>query len=86
MDVEPGRGNCGGDTLGRLKKWTSLPECFRDRAAAIPVVVEWPGHHRRGGVVTFLNGHTEYMTYPGKFPMTKEFIEGLRSLDALGAR
>jgi hypothetical protein len=33
--------------------------------------------------VLFLDGHTEFVPYPGKFPMTKRFIEALESLDAL---
>jgi hypothetical protein len=51
----------------------------------IPVFVERPGHypHRPGGWVVFVDGHAEYCAYPGKFPMTKKFIEALESLDEL---
>ena len=30
-----------------------------------------------------MDGHVEFVPYPGKFPMVPAFIEGLRSLDAL---
>ena len=50
--------------------------------SVIPVLIERPGTHQPdGGNVLFLDGHVEYIKYPGKFPMTKAFIEGLRSLD-----
>ena len=50
--------------------------------STIPVLVERPGTHQPdGGNVLFLDGHVEYIKYPGKFPMTEVFIEGLRSLD-----
>ena len=56
--------------------------------AQIPVFIERPGHYPRrpGGWVVFLDGHAEYCAYPGKFPMTKKFIEALESLDALEER
>jgi prepilin-type processing-associated H-X9-DG protein len=53
----------------------------------IPVMVERPGHHKpMGGHVLYLDGHVEYLRYPGRFPMTKSFIEGLYELDALGRK
>ncbi len=53
----------------------------------IPVIVERPGHHQpMGGHVLYLDGHVEYLRYPGKFPMSKSFIEGLYELDALGRK
>ena len=52
--------------------------------STIPVLIERPGTHvPDGGNVLFMDGHVEYIRYPGKFPMTEAFIEGLRSLDAL---
>lgn len=87
LSVPEGSGNLGGDTLYRLRNPEALPDELRplaERAHEIPVAVEWPGNHRQmGGQVAFLDGHTEYMLYPGDFPMTPAFIEGLRALDAL---
>ena len=52
----------------------------------IPVFVERPGHYGRlkGGHVIYRDGHQEYIEYPGKFPMSKSFIETLELLDKLG--
>ena len=42
----------------------------------IPTVIEWPDHHEakgsRGGNVLFMDGHVEFIPYPGKWPMTEE--------------
>jgi prepilin-type processing-associated H-X9-DG protein len=48
----------------------------------IPVLIERIGNHEpEGGHVLFMDGHVEYIEFPGKFPMTKAFIEGLQSLE-----
>lgn len=63
------------------------PSTSSNIAATIPVLIERPGHHgSTGGNVLFMDGHVEYINYPGKFPMTKAFIEGLESLEALGEK
>lgn len=54
--------------------------------AKIPLLIEWPGHHKdiaNGGNVLFMDGHVEYMPYPGKWPMTKKTIGLLRELAEL---
>ncbi len=51
----------------------------------IPVLIERPGNHSGGANVLFLDGHVEYIKYPGRFPMTEAFIRSLRSLDDLKA-
>ncbi len=50
----------------------------------IPLLIERPGHHKGGAHVLFMDGHVELIPYPGKFPMTEEFISALNELDALG--
>ncbi len=45
----------------------------------IPVLIEWPDRHatssgQPGGNVLFMDGHVEFMIYPGKWPMTEETI------------
>ncbi len=52
-------------------------------AKKIPVLIERPKLHGDGGHVLFMDGHVEFMPYPGEFPMTQDFIEGLESLDRL---
>jgi len=88
LSLTTGKGNLGHDRLYRLRTPETLPQdlaALGENAGRIPVVIEWPGNHRKlGGHVVFLDGHTEYMAYPGEFPMTEPFIEALRFLDALG--
>ncbi len=49
----------------------------------VPVMFERPELHGNGGHVLYMDGHVEFVPYPGPFPMAKDFIEGLRSLDKL---
>lgn len=61
-------------------------QAFMDTLDKVPVWVERPGHYGRlkGGHVVYRDGHCEYLDYPGKFPMTKSFIESLELLDRVG--
>ena len=62
------------------------PNAGAKERSKIPVLIEFTDKHgSQGGNVLFLDGHVEYITYPGKFPMTPAVISGLQSLDALGA-
>jgi prepilin-type processing-associated H-X9-DG protein len=49
----------------------------------IPIMIERPGMQEGGASVLFLDGHVEFIKYPGEFPMTEKFIQALESLDAL---
>lgn len=88
IEVGEGNGNLGTSILHRLR----TPAALRDgllplaqRADQIPVVIEWPGNHNPiGGHVVYLDGHREYINYPGKFPMSETFIAALKRMDALG--
>jgi prepilin-type processing-associated H-X9-DG protein len=51
----------------------------------IPLLIEWPEHHvdeagNRGGHVLYMDGHTEFVVYPGKWPMTEETMKILCEL------
>jgi len=85
LSVRKGEGTNGGDTLLRLRSLESLKSSnnpLAERAHEIPVVIEWPENHRYpGGHVVYLDGHREYVDYPGKFPMTPAVIAELRALD-----
>ncbi|MCL4219502.1 MAG: hypothetical protein KJ052_21185 [Candidatus Hydrogenedentes bacterium] len=87
--VPEGQGNLGGNILYRLRSLEALPESVKDlgeRAASIPVVIEWPGNHNHDlSRVVYYDGHGEVLEYPGKFPMTGPFIEGLREIDEMSA-
>ena len=51
------------------------------KLGTIPVMWEWPSNHGDGGHVLYLDGHAEFVPYPGKFPMTKKFIGALRKIE-----
>jgi prepilin-type processing-associated H-X9-DG protein len=51
--------------------------------SSIPLLIERPGLHDGGGHVLYMDGHVEFVPYPGKFPMTQRFIEALESVDRL---
>ena len=85
-------------TLGhlvRIRPWVGRFYIFEAMSAPggppanheIPVLIERPGHHhQKGGHVLFLDGHVEFMPYPGKWPMTKKTIQILNALDQMGPR
>ncbi|MBX7255877.1 MAG: hypothetical protein K1Y02_05915 [Candidatus Hydrogenedentes bacterium] len=89
LSVEKGRGTLGSDSLRMLH--FNLPGIL---AAAglplsgavprIPVLIERPTEKEpRGGWVVYLDRQMTWMPYPGPFPMTKQFIEGLEGLTDL---
>lgn len=58
IKVGAGRGNCGTDTLYRLRSADKLVEvlpCLAGRLETIPLVIEWPeNHHGRVAMVDFM--------------------------------
>ncbi len=67
-----------------IEPWEDInnPAGSASAQSAIPVLVERPGTHEPdGGNVLYMDGHLEYILYPGKFPMTEAFITALESLD-----
>ena len=79
-----------GDTLYRLRSGVDrlAIEDINNPAASyvglheIPVLIEWPDNHGplRGGNVTYLDGHTEWLAYPSEFPMTEAAMQILTTL------
>lgn len=59
------------------------PDAERMARSMVPLMFERPERHGDGGHVLYMDGHLEFVPYPGKFPMTPAFIDGLRSLDAM---
>lgn len=47
-----------------------------------PVLWEWPDNHMEGagGNVLYMDGHVEWVPYPGKFPMTEHALTTLAAL------
>lgn len=92
LRVSPGKGKDGGDILPRLGlKPPPLPEGVRRpplpevRGRNVPVLIERIANNRgRGAHVLFLDGHVEFISYPGRWPMTEHCVALLEELDHLG--
>jgi prepilin-type processing-associated H-X9-DG protein len=79
-----------GDSLFRLREGIERflitdinnPASGISAQSTTPVMLEWPENHEgnSGGHVLFMDGHVEWMSYPGDFPMTESTIGTLRAL------
>ena len=92
LDVDAGTGTAGGDVLYRLREGIGRvvasdpqsPGAVAVAESGIPVLIERIDNHvPAGGNVLFVDGHVEFIRYPGKWPMTRETVEILEALDAL---
>ena len=60
-----------------------LARAAADAATKIPVFIERIDNHvPTGGNVLFLDGHVEFMPYPGNWPMSETTVQILNELDA----
>ena len=58
------------------------PEAVSAMQKRLPVMLEIPGPHGdSGGHVLYMDGHVAWLPYPGPFPMTPAFIEGIKSVE-----
>lgn len=84
LPAPKGRGSFGGDTFVRLRADLPHPE-------KIPVLFdnatgsEFPSVYRfnhipGGGNILYMDGHTEFVKYPGTFPMSKNVLPALGKL------
>ncbi|MFA6240700.1 MAG: DUF1559 domain-containing protein, partial [Candidatus Hydrogenedentales bacterium] len=77
----------GSGTVYRLKegvevKITNDKNASVTTQADIPVLIERVGHHLPlGANVLYMDGHVEFIKYPGKWPMTERTISVLQALD-----
>ena len=87
--VPEGQGNTGANRIYRLREGIERlfiadvhhPSPDSIAPSQIPIVIEWPENHQRtGGYVLYMDGHVQFMPYPGRWPMTKETISMLKSL------
>ncbi len=92
LPVPEGTGTAGGDAILRIREGVERfmigdPGDLGGMARAqsdIPIMIERPENHvPGGGNVLYLDGHVEFVHYPGEWPMTEETIAILESLDAL---
>lgn len=93
LKVLTGQGSLGGETIYRLRDGIELvfaaglgnPAAANVWRSKIPVLIERPENHMLdGGNVLFLDGHVEFLRYPGSWPMTEKTIAALEELDAMG--
>ncbi len=92
LPVPAGTGTAGGDVILRLREGAD-GILFGDSGdfgrmaraqSEIPVMFDRIDNHvPMGGNVLYMDGHVEFIKYPGKWPMTEETIAILESLDAL---
>ena len=91
LKVAPGEGNYGTDTLYQLREeigsvLTNTPTVDepleRSLMSEIPLMIERieNNHDPKGGHVLYMDGHVEFLPYPGKWPMTEATIRTLEEL------
>ena len=90
LDVAEGTGTGGGNTLYRLREGIGRviasdaqnPAAVAVAESEIPVLIERIDNHvPGGGNVLYLDGHVEFLRYPSRWPMTRETVDLLESLD-----
>jgi prepilin-type processing-associated H-X9-DG protein len=91
IKVVAGKGSVGGDVIFRLREGIERffitdinnPAGSAVMQSSIPIMWDRPGHHLPGGAnVLYMDGHVEFVTYPGEFPMTERFMERLEEVSA----
>jgi len=92
LDVPEGTGTGGGNRILRLIEGverSGVTDTTNAAASAMvqssmPILIERPENHiPGGGNVLFMDGHVEFVKYPGQWPMTETTIRTLESLDTL---
>jgi prepilin-type processing-associated H-X9-DG protein len=88
LPAAPGHGTAGQDKILRLRDGVeryyitgaASPEASGKARAEIPIIIDRPQHVPTGGNVLYIDGHVEFLRYPGKWPMTEPAISALMSL------
>jgi len=93
LEVGEGNGNGGGSVIYRLREGVGRvlaadPQNPMDVAqieSRIPVIMDrgFLNHIPAGCNVLFMDGHVEFILFPRKWPVTRETIETLETLDGL---
>ncbi len=92
LPAPPGRGSGGGDTFLRLREGVERfvmtdvnnPAAASQIQSCIPVLMDRLGNHVPGGAnVLYLDGHVDFIRYPGAWPMTEKTVRILEELDGL---
>jgi prepilin-type processing-associated H-X9-DG protein len=91
IKMAAGTGSVGGDVIFRLREGIERffitdinnPAGSAVMQSSIPIMWDRPGHHVPGGAnVLYMDGHVEFVKYPGEFPMTVRFMERLEEISA----
>lgn len=89
LPAPAGSGSWGGNTYVRLHTHArgagspsgGIDSGIRVDRSKIPLLIEKLGHYDMpGGYVAYWDGHVEFLTYPGNWPMTESAVELLQSL------
>ena len=95
IPVPRGKGTNGGEIIYRLQEGVERlmvtdinnPGSANLAQSSMPIFIERPIRHwfrSGGGNVVFMDGHVEYVKYPGFWPMTEKTISALEALDTMG--
>ena len=91
LAVPEGKGNVGGNKIFRLRDGIerflitdiNQPPPSAALQNRIPIMWDRLGQHEvEGGNVLYMDGHVEFIRYPGKFPMTEKFMKRLEEISA----
>jgi prepilin-type processing-associated H-X9-DG protein len=93
LEISPGTDTGGENLIYRLKEGVERfyitdinnPQADAIAQSKIPTLIERLGHHHNpeGGNVLFMDGHVEFIQYPGPWPMTEKTMRILQSLEAM---
>jgi prepilin-type processing-associated H-X9-DG protein len=91
IPIDPSKSSTGHKMFYRLREGIERffitdiddPAASAVAQSNIPVMWERPGNHEpEGGNVLYLDGHVEFLRYPGKFPMTTAFMKRCEEISA----
>ena len=91
IEVPEGKGNRGGNKIFRFRQGIErffITDINNPAAAAMaqsemPIMWDRTGRHVAGGSnVLYMDGHVEFVKYPGKFPMTERFMNRLEEISS----
>jgi hypothetical protein len=88
LKVDEGVGLSGSNMIIRLREGVERfiitdinnPNAAAKAQATLPVMWQLPTAETGGGYVLYLDGHTEWVEYPGKYPMEPGVIERVRGI------
>jgi prepilin-type processing-associated H-X9-DG protein len=92
LTVSSGTGNNGSEKIYRLREGVervfttaaTTPAATAKAQSLIPMLIEHLGNHKPKGInVLYMDGHVEFLRYPGKWPATEKTFAILLSIESL---